>query len=384
MITHFKKLDWILITAIVLLCLYGLVMIYSAGMLLGIDKYDDSAYFFKRQLTWIYLGIPVFITAIITPYKLYDKLTPLMVVGIIFMLFLVWFPIIGYTANGASRWIALGSFLVQPSEIAKLVMIIYFARVYARKQPYINQFVKGVLPPLGVLVVVFFLILMQPDLGTGTSILVACGAILICSGAKLQHILLLGTAAAIAVGTLAVTAKYRLERITSFIDPFADVKGSGFQLVNSFIAIGDAGLTGRGLGQGIHKLGYLPEAHTDFILAVISEELGIVGVLFLFLLYAIVLIRGVQIGVAITNPFGKLLAFGITFQISSQVFFNAGAVSGILPITGITLPFISYGGSSLLITIFAAGILVHLSKHAKLAREAREETQTSWEQKITS
>ncbi|WP_078379203.1 putative lipid II flippase FtsW [Sutcliffiella halmapala] len=384
MITHFKKLDWVLITAIVLLCIYGLVMIYSAGMLLGIDEYGDSAYFFKRQLTWIYLGIPIFIAAIITPYKLYDKLTPLMVGGIIFLLFLVMIPFIGEVVNGSRRWIKLGGFLFQPSEIAKLVMIIYFARVYARKQPYINQFVKGVLPPLGVLAFIFFLIMMQPDLGTATSILVACGAILICSGAKFKHILLLGSAAAIIVGTLATTASYRLERITSFIDPFADAQDTGFQLVNSFIAIGDAGLLGRGLGQGIHKLGYLPEAQTDFILAVISEELGILGVLFLFLLYSIVLIRGVQIGVAIKEPFGKLLAFGITFQICSQVFFNAGAVSGVLPITGITLPFISYGGSSLLITIFATGILVHLSKHANLAREAREETQTSWGQKITS
>jgi cell division protein FtsW len=244
--------------------------------------------------------------------------------------------------------------------------------------------VRGVAPPLAVLGMVFFLILLQPDLGTGTSIVVACGAILICSGAKLKHILMLGAVASLIVGTLATTASYRLERITSFIDPFADPEDTGFQLVNSFIAIGDAGILGRGLGQGIHKLGYLPEAHTDFILAVISEELGIFGILFLFILYSIVLVRGVQIGVAIKDPFGKLLAFGITFQIAGQVFFNAGAVSGVLPITGITLPFISYGGSSLLITIFAAGILVHLSKHANLAREAREETETSWGQKITS
>jgi cell division protein FtsW len=359
-------------------------MIYSAGMLLGYEKYDDYAYFFNRQKTWLYIGIPVFIAAIITPYKLYDKMTPLMVGGIIFALIIVLIPFIGYDANGSRRWFALGSVLVQPSEIAKLVMIIYFARVYAKKQPYIHQFSKGVAPPLAVVCLVFFLILLQPDLGTGTSILVACGAILICSGAKMKHILMLGAAAGGAVAILATTASYRLKRITSFIDPFGNESDTGFQLVNSFIAIGDAGLLGRGLGQGIHKLGYLPEAHTDFILAVISEELGIFGVVFLFLLYAIFLVRGVRIGVAIKEPFGKLLAFGITFQISSQVFFNAGAVSGVLPITGITLPFISYGGSSLLITIFAAGILVHLSKHATLAREAREETEISWGQKITN
>ncbi|MCM3618994.1 putative lipid II flippase FtsW [Sutcliffiella horikoshii] len=380
---HFKKLDWILITAIVLLCTYGLIMVYSAGMLLGYEQYEDYAYFFNKQKDWLILGIPVFIGATMLKYKFYDKFTPLFVGVIILMLLAVLIPFIGVDVNGSRRWIDLG-FRIQPSEIAKLVMVIYFARVYARKQPYIHQFKQGVAPPLAVLVLVFFLILLQPDLGTGTSILIACGAILICSGAKLKHILMLGTVAAGAVIILATTATYRLQRITSFIDPFGNESDTGFQLVNSFIAIGDAGLTGRGLGQGIHKLGYLPEAHTDFILAVISEELGIFGVLFLFLLYLIVLLRGVRIGVALKDPFGKLLAFGITFQISSQVFFNAGAVSGLLPITGITLPFISYGGSSLLITIYAAGILVHLSKHATIAREAREETESTWGQKITS
>ncbi|CAG9621013.1 putative lipid II flippase FtsW [Sutcliffiella rhizosphaerae] len=383
MITHFKKLDWILIAAIVLLCTYGLIMVYSAGMLLGYERHGDYAYFFNRQKDWLIIGIPVFIFAIITNYRIYDKLTPIFVGGIILGLLLVLIPFIGVEVNGSRRWLEFG-FRIQPSEIAKLVMIIYFARVYARKQPYIHQFKQGIMPPLAVLVFIFFLILLQPDLGTGTSILVACGAILICSGAKWKHIIVLATIAAVSVGFLATSASYRMERLTSFIDPFGNESDTGFQLVNSFIAIGDAGIFGRGLGQGIHKLGYLPEAHTDFILAVISEELGIFGILFLFLLYLIILIRGVRIGVAIKEPFGKLLALGITFQISSQVFFNAGAVSGVLPITGITLPFISYGGSSLLITIFAAGVLVHLSKHATIAREAREETESTWGQKITS
>jgi len=384
MITHFKKLDWILITALVLLCVYGLIMIYSAGMLFGLETYDDASYFFNRQKVWLYVGIPVFITAIITPYKLYDRFTPLMLAVIILLLLLVLIPGIGKEVNGARSWFPVGSFTIQPAEIAKLGMLIYFARVYARKQPYIHQFKKGVSPPLLVLGLIFVLLMQQPDLGTATAIIAGCGAILICSGAKLKHILLLGTVAVGVIGLLATTATYRLKRLTSFVDPFADAGGDGYQLINSYIAIGEGGLWGRGLAQGIQKLGYLPEAHTDFILAVISEELGMFGVIFLFILYLIVLVRGVRIGVAIKDPFGKLLAFGITFQISSQVFMNAGAVNGMLPITGITLPFISYGGSSLLITIFAAGILVHLSKHAKLAIEAREETQTSWGQKITS
>ncbi|QFT90415.1 Lipid II flippase FtsW [Bacillus sp. THAF10] len=381
MITKLRRFDWILIAAIVLLCIYGLIMVYSAGMLLGYERYDNYAYFYDRQKNWLLIGIPVFLAAIIFNYKIYDKATPLMVGVSILSLIAV--LIFGVKINGARSWFDVG-FSIQPSEIAKLVMIIYFARVYARKQPYIHQFKKGVMPPLAVLFVVFSLIYFQPDLGTGSTILMACGMILVCSGARWKHIFMLGTLAVGAILFLATTATYRLQRLTSFVDPFGNASDTGFQLVESFIAIGDAGVFGRGLGNGIHKLGYLPEAHTDFILAVISEELGIFGVAFLFLLYLIVLVRGVRIGVAIKDPFGKLLAFGITFQIASQAFFNAGAVSGLLPITGITLPFISYGGSSLLITIYAAGILVHLSKHATMARDAREETESSWGQKLTS
>ncbi len=384
MITHFRKLDWILITAIVLLCIYGLVMVYSAGMITSLRDGYSYDYYFQRQLTWLYLGIPVFIAATIIPYKLYDRFTPLMVFGILIALILVTIPGVGVDRGGAQRWFQIGSILVQPSEIAKIVMVIYFARVYAKKQPYIQEFKRGVLPPLAVLVIVFALIMRQPDLGTATAILLACGAVLICSGARLIHIVSLGAVSLAGIVYLATSADYRMKRLTAFRDPFADAQDTGHQLVNSYIAIGEGGLLGRGLGQGIQKLGFLPEAHTDFILAVISEELGIFGVLFLFLLYFIILIRGVRTGILIKNPFGKLLAFGITFQISTQVLFNAGAVSGMLPITGITLPFISYGGSSLLLTIFAAGILVHLSKHANIASETREETQPSWEQKRTS
>ena len=384
MISYFRKYDWLLIVAIFSLCLYGLVMVYSAGMLFGMQSFKSASYFFDKQLNLFLLSIPFFLLAMTFNYKLYEKIIKPLVIMILILLILVIF--FGTNVNGSTRWLTIPivNFTFQPSEIAKVVMVMYFASVYAKKQPYIQDFWKGVFPPLFLLAFVFTLIYKQPDLGTATSILLACGAILVCSGARVWHMLgLLGGATAL-IWTLANSADYRIKRLTAFRDPFADAQDTGYQLINSYIAIGEGGLWGRGLGQGVHKLGYLPEAHTDFILAVISEELGIVGIILLFVLYSIILVRGVRIGINVSDPFGKLLAFGITFQICMQVIFNAGAVSGLLPITGITLPFISYGGTSLLITVASAGILVHLSKHANKAIEAREETQTSWVQKITS
>ena len=384
MISYFRKYDWLLIVAIFSLCLYGLVMVYSAGMLFGMQSFKSASYFFDKQLNFFLLSIPFFLLAMTFNYKMYEKVIKPLVILLIILLLLVLF--FGTNINGSTRWLTIPivNFTFQPSEIAKIIMVMYFASVYAKKQPYIQNFFKGVTPPLLMLGFVFLLIYRQPDLGTATSILLACGAILVCSGARVWHMLGLLVGASTLIWTLANSASYRVKRLTAFRDPFADAQDTGYQLINSYIAIGEGGLWGRGLGQGVHKLGYLPEAHTDFILAVISEELGIVGIILLFVLYSIFLVRGVRVGLNVSDPFGKLLAFGITFQICMQVIFNAGAVSGLLPITGITLPFISYGGTSLLITVASAGILVHLSKHANKAIEAREETQTSWVQKITS
>ncbi|MCY8266967.1 putative lipid II flippase FtsW [Bacillus haynesii] len=364
-LSHLKKLDYVLIASVLFLSTFGLLMVYSAGYPLGYMKYHDGSYFFMKQLQWLLIGLTFFSAVVFFPYKAYSKLIRFLVKLSFLLLILVLLPGIGMEKNNSQRWIQLGSLIIQPSEAVKLVMVIYFAYVYAKKQRYIADFGKGVMPPLLILAAVFFLILKQPDLGTAVSILLSCGAVLLCAGLRIRHLLLLGTMAGTGIAYFAMTAPYRLKRLTSFSDPFQNENGDGYQLINSYLAIDSGGLWGNGLGNSVQKLGFLPEAHTDFIMAVISEELGGIGLAMIIGAYLLIMFRGVRIAVQIDDPFGKLLAVGLTFQIMIQALFNLGAVFGLLPITGIPLPFVSYGGSSLMFMLMSAGILVNLSSHVK-------------------
>lgn len=364
-LSHLKKLDYVLIASVLFLSTFGLLMVYSAGYPLGYMKYHDGSYFFMKQLQWLLIGLTFFSAAVFFPYKAYSKLIRFLVKLSFLLLILVLLPGIGMEKNNSQRWIQLGSLIIQPSEAVKLVMVIYFAYVYAKKQRYIADFRKGVMPPLLILAAVFFLILKQPDLGTAVSILLSCGAVLLCAGLRIRHLLLLGTMAGTGIAYFAMTAPYRLKRLTSFSDPFQNENGDGYQLINSYLAIDSGGLWGNGLGNSVQKLGFLPEAHTDFIMAVISEELGGIGLAMIIGAYLLIMFRGVRIAVQIDDPFGKLLAVGLTFQIMIQALFNLGAVFGLLPITGIPLPFVSYGGSSLMFMLTSAGILVNLSSYVK-------------------
>ncbi|MBM7702135.1 putative lipid II flippase FtsW [Metabacillus iocasae] len=364
-IRKFKQMDWILIATIFALCSIGVLMVYSASLYLSYETTGDFHAFFKRQLIWLGLGCLVFWLASVFSYKAYGKWIKFIMLITVLLLIVVLIPGIGVERNFSRRWIGIGSFVVQPSEIAKLTMIIYFAHAYTKKQRVIENFKQGVIPPLIALGFVFLLILMQPDLGTASLILAACGTIVFCSGARWRHIFLLMGTALFMVLILAVSEPYRLKRITSFLDPYADPDGAGYQLINSFIAISSGGWTGQGLGLSSQKFGYLPEAHTDFIMAVIAEEFGLIGIYVVLGLYITFMIRGFLISRQVDDIFAKLLAIGITFKICIQMFLNLGAMSGLLPITGITLPFISYGGSSLVITLAMAGILVQLSTHRR-------------------
>nr|WP_239094172.1 putative lipid II flippase FtsW [Bacillus sp. B15-48] len=362
---YLKKFDYLLILAIFLLCFLGLVMVYSASYPLGVIQYGNDRYFIDKQLTSFSIGLVFFTIAAFFPHQIYAKLSPIIVLISIFLLIIVLIPGIGVERNFSQRWIQLGSFMFQPSEAVKLGMIIYFAAIYAKKQEYINHFAKGVLPPLLILGFVFLLILKQPDLGTATSILLACGVILLCSGARLIHLISLGMIAISGILYFAFSESYRLKRLMSFLNPFDDPSGEGYQLINSYQAIASGGLQGNGLGNSAQKFGYLPEAHTDFIMAITLEELGILGLLLIMFLYFLIMYRGFRISLKLKDAFSKLLAIGLTFQIMIQVFFNLGAVSGILPITGITLPLVSYGGSSLILMMYSTGILVRLSASIK-------------------
>lgn len=359
-----KQNDWILISAVILLASFGLLMIYSSSYVIGYDEYADPLHFLKKQAQWMAFSAFFFVFCMNFQYKLYQKLV-FPIVGMSFLLLgLVVFSPLGVESNGATRWLNLG-IVIQPSEFVKVGIIIYLAHVYSRKQMYINQFMRGVMPPLLIVGGIFLLIMKQPDLGTAMLILAVAGLIVFCSGAKMIHLLGLGSLALLVVWTYANSESYRMDRLTGFMDPFANETGTGYQLIQSYIAMAHGGVSGAGFGQSVQKLFYLPEAHTDFILAIISEEVGILGVLFVFLCIVVILFRGILIGIRSNSPFGSLLAFGITFQLALQVCLNVGAVSGMLPITGITLPLVSYGGSSLLITSISIGILANIAKNQK-------------------
>ncbi|WP_100405163.1 putative lipid II flippase FtsW [Bacillus solitudinis] len=358
-----KDNDWLLIVTTFLLAGFGLLMVFSSSYVQAIDDYNTPYFFIKRQLMWFVLAGIAFFFFMHFPYRLYRKLSPFIIIGSVIVLILVLIPQLGVNINGAQRWIKVGPINVQPSEFVKIGMIIYLAQVYSQKQAYIDQFIKGVLPPLVLVGIIFGLIMMQPDLGTATSILLVTLLLVFFSGAKWRHLIGLGTLGASMFVLLAISAPYRLERLTSYWDPFADPYDTGHQLIQSYIAISHGGFSGTGLGQSVQKLLYLPEPHTDFILAIISEELGLFGVLYVFVCHMIILFKGVTIGTRCKNPFGSLLAFGIVFQIAIQVVFNIGAVTGLLPITGIPLPLVSNGGSSLLITLVSLAILANISRN---------------------
>ncbi|MFB5660364.1 putative lipid II flippase FtsW [Alteribacillus sp. HJP-4] len=350
-----------------LLCVFGLVMVYSASFPLAIDMTGSSTHFLRRQLVWFSIGLFLFLFITRISYKKYRKIIPLILFGCFCSLIGV--LLFGHSVNGAKRWLALGPFTIQPSEFVKLGMIIYLAHVYSNKQSYINHFVRGVLPPLIVLICMFALIMLQPDLGTGTAILLAGGVIVFLSGARWTHLVTLAILACGVITWLAYQAPYRVQRLIAFREPFEiEAQGSGgYQLIQSYIAIAHGGLTGTGLGQSVQKMSFLPEPHTDFIFAVIAEELGIFGLFFTIAAFAIIAVRGFRIAARCEDTFGRLLAFGLVFNLLSQALFNKAAVTGMMPITGITLPFISYGGSSLLISMISMAILINISKDRRSA-----------------
>lgn len=354
--------DFTLLILTFLLVGTGLVMIYSSSQIFAYLRYDDSAYFLKRQAVFAIAGIVTLIIVMNIPYRIYKKLV-IPILGVLFVLMLLVLTDLGEVRNGAQRWLNLGLITIQPSEFVKLGVIIYLASIYSKKQEYINDLVRGVIPPLVVVAIFFVLILLQRDLGTGMSVIFFTMVMIFCSGAQFKHMFALGTLTAV-IGVLFIaTQQYRVKRVFSFLDPWADPLDSGYQLSQSLIAIGNGGILGSGIGNSIQKYLYLPEAHTDFIFAIIAEEVGLIGVTIILLCYIVLILRGIRISVRCPDSFGTLLGFGIVAMIGIQTLINIAVVSGRLPVTGIALPFLSYGGSSLLLTLISMGILLNISRY---------------------
>ncbi|NSL50739.1 FtsW/RodA/SpoVE family cell cycle protein [Calidifontibacillus erzurumensis] len=362
-----KSYDYALVLAPLILSLFGIIMIYSSSMVVAVDKYEGTPdLFFIKQLKWFLLGIFVYIFTLVFPYKIYKKLLKPIFFGAPLLLGLV--LLFGKATNNAQSWLNFGGIGFQPAEFMKLGVIIYLAGVFSNKQSYIKKFLPAFGPPLLFIFFIFFLVYKQPDLGTGLLILAISGLIIICSGIRIKHLSRLALVAVIGAFLLyPLLTEEQLNRFAAAYNPFDEeiAESDGYQLINSYIAIANGGVTGEGLGKSIQKFGYLPEPHTDFIMSIISEELGIFGVGFVLFMLAFIVWKGFSTAIKINDPFGSLMAIGISGMIGIQSFVNLGAITGLLPITGVPLPFVSYGGSSLLLLMISMGILNNIAMFSR-------------------
>ena len=354
--------DGLLLAAVLALVAIGAVMVYSASAIpasqsrrLGFDEF----YYLKRQLVAAAVGGALLVGAIKLGHRRIAALAyPLLGAAVVLLLLV---PLAGKTAGGAQRWLALGPVQFQPSEAAKIALVLYLARSLARKQDKIRMFSIGLLPHLVVTGALIFLCLLQSDLGTGVILFLVLFAMLFAAGARVSYLLAAAIAAAPIAWHLVKSTPYRYARVVAFLDPERYRTGPGFQLWESLLGTASGGFLGQGLGQGKGKLFYLPAAHTDFIAAVIAEEAGLLGVLLLVGLFAVVVWRGVRAALNASDPFGCYAALGITALVGGQALVNLAVVFGLLPTKGLTLPFVSYGGSSLMTLLAGAGVLLSVS-----------------------
>lgn len=339
----------------------GIIMVYSASAIISLERYNDPYFFLKRQLVWVFLGLLGMLFAARINYRAFPKLLKPALLFTLFLLVLVLFPQFGKAIAGAQRWLRIGDFTFQPSELAKLILILYMADTLSRKKEKIKNFTYGFLPPLIILGAIFILILLQPDLGTALIILVIILGMLFVSGVRLRHLFSLFLIALPSIWLLINKVGYRKRRILAFVDPWSDPRGAGFQIIQSLLALGSGGIFGRGLGEGTQKLFYLPAPHTDFIFAILGEELGFLGGVAVIILFGAFIYFGARIARRAPDLFGSLLALGITTWIGLQAMINIGVATGFLPTKGIPLPFISFGGSSLIFSLIGVGILLSIS-----------------------
>ncbi|WP_227767103.1 stage V sporulation protein E [Zhaonella formicivorans] len=354
--------DFAIILSVMLLISIGIIMVFSASAVTSDQVLGDPYFYLKRQIVWAALGTVAMFTAMKVDYLRLKKIVNPIFVSCVILLVLV--LLVGDARKGSSRWLGVGSLSFQPSETIKLGMVMFLSRLLSTKQEKIKSFSQGVLPVLVLLGIVCGLILAQPDLGTAVAIAGTTYFLLMAAGAKFSHLSLLAVVGMVLVALAIYLAPYRMERFTAFLNPWADPTDSGFQTIQSLLALGSGGLFGVGLGASRQKLFYLPEKHTDFIFAIIGEELGFIGGALILLLFLLFVWRGFKVAITSPDSFSSLLAAGITTMIALQAIINIGVVTGSLPVTGITLPFISYGGSSLIFTMAAVGLLLNISRYS--------------------
>ena len=351
--------DRVLVGAVLALAAIGVVMVYSSGAVFAARKYGDATYFLKRELVYAVLGLGALSLATRIDYSIYRKLAyPLLGFSLLLLAAVLK---IGSRAGGAIRWFRLGPLSFQPGELAKLALCVYLAYLLARKAEKVRVFSVGFLPPLLVTGVMMVLLLKQPDFGTAAIFGAVALGMLFVAGTRTSYLILAALVAAPVGWKFIVSTPFRMRRMLAFLDPWAFRRDVGYQITESLMSVGSGGVTGMGLGDGRQKLFFLPEAHTDFILSIIGEELGLLGVLTVIGLFGVLVWRGYRTAFRARDVFGAYLAFGLTTMFGLQALVNIGVVLGSLPTKGLPLPFISYGGTSLLMSLFAAGVLANIS-----------------------
>ncbi len=362
------KPDKILLFCIFTLIAFGLIMIASAGVAYSQARFGDQYYFFKRQLVYgILPGMLIFYFFQKINYTYWKKVAvPFFLVSLVFLV-LVFIPDVGLNMYGANRWIQLGPISFQPSEMAKLAVILYLASwMQSKGRRKIEDFFEGFLPFLGILALIAFLLIKQPDMGTLGIISLVMLSIYFSAGAKISHLLGLIILGMLSTAILIRIESYRLSRFLIFLNPELDPQGIGYQINQALLAIGSGGIFGLGLGHSRQKFNYLPEPVGDSIFAVIGEELGMLGAMALIVIFLLLFFRGIKIAKNAPDDFGKLIGIGISSWIILQTFINISAITSLIPLTGVPLPFISYGGTSLVFLLAGMGILLNISKQAKI------------------
>lgn len=358
-----KSSDFTLIFIVTLLVIFGIIMVFSSSYYYALAKNGDAYYFLKRDLIWALAGFAAMFIASLVSYKIYRKIAPVLFVISIILLLLVFSPL-GVEINYARRWIGVGTITIMPGEIAKICVIIFCSWFLSGKPERIKSFFKGVLPLLLVIVLYFGLIIKQPNLSTAVTVSAIIVIMMFAAGMKFLHLFGLFFVGVSGITAMIIDEPYRMKRLTSFLDPFADPMGSGYQVIQSLLALGSGGLFGVGLGRSIQKTLYLPEPQNDFIFAIIGEEIGFIGCVAVIVCFMLLIWRGIHIALNAPDLFGSLLAVGITGMIAVHVVINIAVATSSMPPTGIVLPFISWGGNSLLIFMGSMGILLNISKHS--------------------
>ena len=361
------RFDLLLLVSVLVLVAIGLVMVYSASAITAQEKLGDSFHYLKRQIVAAAVGLMGMALAMKLGYRRFGRLAyPVLIIAVLGLV-LVLVPGVGSTIGGARRWIRVPAFSVQPAEFAKFAWVLYLAFSLAKKREKVATFSVGLLPHLAVLSVLVGLCMAEPDFGSSIGLIFLMFALLFAAGAKLSY--LIGSVlVAIPIAYHAIASSpYRMQRILAFLDPWAHRHDVGYQVAESLISIGSGGIFGLGLGDGRQKLFFLPEAHTDFIFAMIGEELGLVGVSVVIGLYGIIIWRGIRAALSAPEPFGTYLGLGITSLIAFQAIVNMCVAMGLVPTKGLTLPFVSYGGTSLAVLMASAGVLLSISASGRRA-----------------